>query len=110
VTWQVTLNGGDKNVALPNGTRYQGSAAVVLSDAEYSQLSPTALASLMSAADLGGIASYQVTIAGGITNLVLPDLIRHKAGDVVTLSDDQYSTISAAAKAAFFSSTVVTVS
>lgn len=62
MTYTVTLNSPDKNVVLPNGTRYQGSAAVVLSDQEYSMLSPTALAALMSAASAGGTAAYAVTL------------------------------------------------
>ena len=110
VTYTVTLNGGDQEVVLPNGLRYQGAAQVVLSDAQYAQLSPHALASLMTSVPSGGIAAYQVTIAGGQSNVVLPDKLRHQAGDVVTLSDDEYSTIPAYARASLFSSTVVTVS
>lgn len=41
--------------------------------------------------------TYQVTVAAGKANVVLPDGLRHKAGDVVVLSDSQYSSLSAAA-------------
>lgn len=109
MTYTVTLNGGDRDVALPNGLRYQGAAQVVLSDGEYAQLSPHALSALMTSVSAGGIASYKVTIAAGLSNVVLPDGLRHKAGDVITLSDAEYSTIPAYATASLFSSTVVTV-
>jgi hypothetical protein len=109
VTFTVTLNSPDKNVVLPNGTRYQGSAAVVLSDDEYSRLSPTALASLMSAASAGGTATYTVTIAAGLKGVVLPDGLMHKGGDVVVLSDQEYSTITPAAISGLFSSVVTAV-
>jgi hypothetical protein len=108
MTWTVTLDGGDREVALPNGLRYQGAAEVVLSDDWYGQLSANALASLMSASYLGGIASYTVTMAGGTAFVVLPDGLPHKAGDQVTLSDEQYSIVSPAA-AALFSSVVTAV-
>lgn len=105
MTYTATLNSPDHNVVLPNGTRYQGSAAVVLSDDEYAQLSPRA-SSLLTAVYLGGDVGFRVTVAAGITQLVLPDGLRHKSGDVVTLSDSQYSTISPAAVSALFSSVV----
>lgn len=110
MTYSVTLNGGDRNVALPNGTRYQGGATVVLSDDEYAQLSPTALSGLMSASSLGGTAAYTVTLNAGLKGVVLPDGLMHHGGDVVVLSDAEYSTITPAAKAALFASTTVTVS
>jgi hypothetical protein len=50
-----------------------------------------------------------VTIAAGKTNVVLPNGVRYKAGDVVVLSDEEYSTISAAAKAALFSADSTTL-
>jgi hypothetical protein len=109
VTYTATLNSPDKNVVLPNGTRYQGSAAVVLSDDEYSRLSPTAVASLMSVAPAGGTASYTVTIGAGLKGIVLPDGLMHKAGDVVVLSDQEYSTITPNAIATLFSSVVKAV-
>jgi hypothetical protein len=109
VTYTVTLNSPDKNVVLPNGTRYQGSAAVVLSDQEYSMLSPTALASLMSAVPAGGTASYTATLSAGLKSVVLPDGLMHKGGDVVVLSDTEYSTMTPNAIATLFSSVVRTV-
>lgn len=109
MTYTATVAGGKKDVVLPNGSRYQVGAAVVLSDDENAMLSAGALASLVTDAPLGGTASYAVTIAAGKKDVVLPDGLRHQAGAVVTLSDDEYSTISPAAKAALFSSTVVTV-
>lgn len=105
MTWTVTLDGGDREVVLPNGLRYQGAAEVVLSDDWYGQLSASALESLMSAAYLGGIASYTVTMAGGTSSVVLPDGLLHKAGDVVELADEQYSIVSPAAAALFSSVT-----
>lgn len=41
MTHTITLNGGLKDVVLPNQLRYQGGATVVLSDQQYSQLSAT---------------------------------------------------------------------
>lgn len=46
---------------------------------------------------------YQVTVAPGLSNVVLPDGLRHKAGDVVTLTDDQYGTLSATALSSLLS-------
>jgi hypothetical protein len=46
--WQVTLNSGLKEVALPNGLRYQGAAEVVLSDDWYGQLSANSVSPLFS--------------------------------------------------------------
>lgn len=109
MTWQVTLNSGDREVALPNGLRYQGSAQVVLSDRWYAQLSAAALASLMSATSLGGTAAYAVTLAAGLHGVVLPDGLRHKAGDVVTLSDEEFSVLTPNVVSTLFSSVVRTV-
>ncbi len=50
--------------------------------------------------------SRQITIAPGLTNIVLPNGRRCKGGDVVILSDEEYATISAAARAAIFSSDI----
>jgi hypothetical protein len=109
VTYTATLNGGDQEVVLPNGLRYQGSAQVVLSDDWYAQLSAHAVSALLSTASLGGTATYQVTIAGGLHGVALPDGLCYKAADVVTLSDEQYSVITPAAVAALFSSVSVKV-
>jgi hypothetical protein len=67
MAWQVTLNSGLKEVVLPDGLRYQGGATVVLSDADYGQLSAHAVSSLFSgAAQLtGGLAKVAATPVGG---------------------------------------------
>jgi hypothetical protein len=109
MTWTVTLDSGDRDVVLPNGLRYQGSAEVVLSDDWYAQMSASALAALASAAELGGEASYTVTVASGLDGVVLPDGLRHKAGDVVELADEQYSVLTTGAVSTLLSSVVVTV-
>lgn len=109
MTYTVTLNSGDVEVVLPNGLRYQGLASVVLSDRWYSQLSDAAKASLLSSSYMNGVASYTVTIAPGSSGVVLPDGIRHKAGDVVVLSDEEYSVLTPSAVAALFSSVAVKV-
>ena len=103
MTWMVTLDSGDREVVLPNGLRYQGTAEIVLSDDWYGQLSAAALESLMSASYLGGIVSYTVTIAEGASGVALPDGLLHKAGDAVTLADWQYSAVPPAAGALFSS-------
>lgn len=109
MTWTVTLDSGDREVVLPNGLRYQGTAEAVLSDRWYAQLSASALESLAGASYLGGIAAYTVTMAEGASMVVLPDGLAHKAGDQVLLSDEQYSLVTPSAAEAFFSSVVTTV-
>jgi hypothetical protein len=109
MTWTVTLDSGDREVVLPNGLRYQGTAQVVLSDEWYSQLSGAALSSLLSAVSMGGTASYTVTIAAGLDGVVLPDGIRYKGGDVAVLSDEEYSVLTPNAVATLFSSVVTGV-
>jgi hypothetical protein len=109
MTWTVTLDSGDREVVLPNGLRYQGAAEVVLSDAWYGQLSAGALASLMSASYAGGTASYAVTLAGGLMGVVLPGGLRYDSGNVVTLSDEQYSALTPASVQNLLSSVSVTV-
>jgi len=108
MTYTVTLKAGTKDVLLPNGNRYQATNAPTLSDREYGLLSVNAGA-LVTHSYLGGTVSHQVTIAAGKTNVVLPNGVRYKAGDVVVLSDEEYSTISAAAKAALFSADSTTL-
>ena len=49
VSHQVTILANLTNVVLPNGIRYDGGAVVVLSDEEYSLLTPPAKAALFSA-------------------------------------------------------------
>jgi hypothetical protein len=109
MTWTVTLDSGDREVVLPNGLRYQGTAQVVLSDGWYAQLSAHALSALLSAESLGGTASYAVTVASGLHGVVLPDGLRHKAGDVVVLSDEEYSLLTPNAVSTLFSSVQTTV-
>lgn len=108
MTWQLTVNAGVKDYAAPNGNRYQAGAVFTVSDREYGLMSAGGRA-LIAPSYLGGTVSHQVTIASGKTNVVLPNLGRYKAGDVVTLSDEQYSTISAGAKAALFSADTTTL-
>lgn len=48
--------------------------------------------------------SYQVTVAPGKSNVVMPDGLRYKAGDVVTLGDDQYAQLSPSAASSLLSS------
>lgn len=110
MTWTVTLDGGDREVVLPNGLRFQGGAEVVLSDRWYGQLSADALEALMSASYLGGIISYTVTMAEGTSMVALPDGLLHKAGDEVTLSDEQYSILTPASVDGLFSSVATAVS
>lgn len=109
MTWTVTLNGGDRDVALPNGLRYQGTAQVVLSDRWYAQLSAHALSSLMSAVSAGGTAAYRVTLAAGKANVALPNGLRYSAGAVAVLSDEEYSLLTPHAVSMLFSSVVRTV-
>jgi hypothetical protein len=110
VTWTVTIDDGRQEVVLPNGLRYQGAAEVVLSDRWHSLLSASALSSLMSAESLGGTASYTVTVADGVSMAALPNGLVYGAGDVVVLSDEEYSVITPSAAAALFSSVDTTVS
>ena len=109
MTYEVTLDGGDQEVVLPNGLRYQGAAQVVLSDDQYAQLSANALSALLSASFLGGVASYTVTLNGGLDNVVLPDGLRYRGGDVVTLADYEYSILTPTAVSTLFSSVRVAV-
>lgn len=102
MTYQITVNAGVKDLVAPNGNRYQGGSVFTISDREYGLLSTTA-GTNFTHSYLGGTVSHQVTIAAGLTNVVLPNGSRYKTGDVVVLSDEEYSTISAAAKSALFS-------
>jgi len=109
MTYEVTLDGGDREIVLPNGLRYQGAAQVVLSDGQYSELSAGALASLLSASYLGGVASYAVTLNSGLGNIVLPDGLRYRGGAVAELADDEYSILTPNSVSTLFSSVSVTV-
>jgi hypothetical protein len=108
VTYQLTVNGGVKNFVAPNGNRYQAGAVLTVSDREYGLMGAGGRA-LVAEVYSGGTVSHTVTIASGKTNVVLPNGNRYKAGDVVVLSDEEYSTISAAAKAALFSADTTTL-
>ena len=105
MTYSVTIAAGKKDVVLPNGNRYQAGAVVALSDDEYSELTPGALKTLISATSyLGAAVTRTIFIAASAKNVVLPNLQRYNGGAMVVLSDAQYSTIDAAAKAAWFAS------
>jgi phosphodiesterase/alkaline phosphatase D-like protein len=106
----MALNAGLQNVVMPNGSRYAGGAQVILSSDEYSQLSPTARAALMIDSSSGRTGTYTVTVAAGLKGVVLPDGLMHKGGDVVILSDAQYSTITPNAISTIFSSVTLAVS
>jgi hypothetical protein len=108
VTYQLTANAGVKNLIAGNGNRYQAGAVFTVSDREYGQMDANGR-SLVAESYLGGTVSHMVTIASGKSNVVLPNGGRYKAGDVVVLSDEEYSTISAAAKAALFSADTTTL-
>jgi hypothetical protein len=92
VTYAVTIAPGLKDVVLPNGSRYQAGDVVVLSDAEFAQLSPTS-GPLFSDTQTLGTVDYRATIAAGKTNVVLPTGLRYQPGDWVALSDAEYSTM-----------------
>lgn len=115
MTYSLVVNAGAGNFAAPNGQRYAAGAAFTLTDAEFGLLTAGAKAGLTAGSggtatgSLGGTVSHQVTIAAGLGNVVLPDGLRHKAGDVVVLSDQEYSTIPASAKAALFSADTTTL-
>jgi hypothetical protein len=108
VSYQLTVNAGVKNFVAPNGNRYAAGGVFTLSDREWGLMSASAQA-LVAHTYLGGNVSHTVTIASGKTNVVLPNGGRYKAADVVVLSDEEYSTISAAAKAALFSADTTTL-
>ena len=115
MTYSFTVSAGVHGLVAPNGQRYMAADAFTLTDEEYGRLTPGAAALLAAGAGatssgyLGGTVSHQVTIAGGKQNVVLPDGLRHEAGDVVVLSDAQYSTIPAAAKSALLSADTTTL-
>ena len=115
MTYSLTVDSGTDGLVAPNGQRYAAGAAFTLADAEFGLLTAGARTKLAAGAGgtstgyLGGTVSHQVTIASGTVNVVLPDGLRHKAGDVVVLSDQEYSTIPAAAKSALFSADTTTL-
>lgn len=119
MTYAFTVNAGVRGFVAPNGQRYRPGDAFTLTDEEFGRLTAGAKVLLTHASDgaitstatgsVGGTVSHQVTLAAGTSNVVLPDGLRHKAGDVVVLSDQEYSTIPAAAKAALFSADTTTL-
>lgn len=115
MTYALVVDSGVVNLTAPDGQRYRAADAFTLTDAGYGLLTPGAKASLSAGSGgtstgyLGGTVSHQVTLAAGTSNVVLPDGIRHKAGDVVVLSDQEYSIIPAAAKSALFSADTTTL-
>lgn len=98
----VAVNAGAREVVLPNGLRYQGGdSGIVLSGDQYARLSPGAP---VTAAALGGTASYACTVRAGLHGVLLPTGQRAKGGDSVTLADWQYGLMTAEAVASIFSS------
>jgi hypothetical protein len=52
--------------------------------------------------------TWQLTVEAGLKEIVLPDGLRHQGGDVIVLSDAQYSILSAHSVATLFSSVTQT--
>lgn len=109
MTYTLTVNAGTAPVVMPNGIRYKAGSAFKLTDAEFGLLADGVKAVLTAGAGgtatgyLGGTVSHQVTIHSGLSNVVLPDGLRYKAGDVTVLSDADYGLIPATALSALFS-------
>jgi hypothetical protein len=116
MTYALTVKTGESNIACPDGQRRKAGDQFTVSDREYG-LMTTAGVALFSPGPggtvptgyLGGTVSHQVTINTGLKNVVLPNGNRYKAGDVVVLTDEEYSTIPAAAKSALFSADTTTL-
>jgi hypothetical protein len=110
--YSVTIAAGKKDVILPNMNRYQAGAVVTLTDEQYGRLTARAITTLLTAPGVhtagGGNVSRTVTLKSTVKDVVLPNGLRYGPSAVVVLSDQQYSTISPAAKAALFASDVVT--
>lgn len=116
MTYTLTVNSGDGNLVTPEGIRHPAGDAFTLTDADFGTLTAGAKA-LLTAGDggtstgsLGGTVSHQVTIAGGLDSVVLPNGLRYKAGDVVVLSDDEYGLIPAASLSSLFSADTTSLS
>jgi len=110
MTYALTVGSGTDSVVMPNGLRYAAEAAFTLSDRQFGLLTAGAK-ELLAAGEggtstgyLGGTVSHQVTIAGGLDNVVLPNGLRYTAGGVAVLSDEEYSLIPAGALSSLFSS------
>lgn len=110
MTYSLTVNSGDGNLVTPEGIRHPAGDSFTLADADFGLLTAGAKAMLTagsggtSTGSLGGTVSHQVTIAGGLHNVVLPNGLRYKSGAVVVLSDDEYGLIPAGALSSLFSS------
>jgi hypothetical protein len=109
MTYALTVNAGESVVA-PDGIRHPAGDSFTLTDAEFGTLTAGAKG-LLTAGNggtatgyLGGTVSHQVTIAAGLSNVVLPNGLRYTAGDTAVLSDEEYSLIAPAAASALFSS------
>lgn len=115
MTYTLTVNSGTNGLVAPNGLRYFAGQGFTLTDAQYGKLTAGAKARLTAGAggtatgSLGGCVSHQVTIRSGLKNVVLPNGLRYKAGDVAVLSDDEYSLIPAAALSTLFSADTTTL-
>jgi hypothetical protein len=112
MTYSVTIAANKRDVVLPTGSRYQAGAVVTLTDEQYGRMPASAVASLLTAPGVhtagGGNVSRTVTLKSTVRNVVLPNGIRYNGSAVVVLSDEQYSTISPAARAALFATDVTT--
>jgi hypothetical protein len=106
MTWQLTVRPGLANVTGPDGQRRQGGDSFIISDRQYGSMTAAALAAFYSKSYLGGTVSHQVTVAPGLRDVVLPVRPggrRCQGGEVITLSDEEYGTISASTRTALFS-------
>jgi hypothetical protein len=115
MTYTLTVNAGTSSIVMPNGVRYFAGSAFTLTDEQYGLLEAGAKSRLTAGAGgtatgyLGGTVSHQVTIAAGLKNVVLPDGLRYRAGDVTVLSDADYGLIPHGALAALFSADTTTL-
>jgi hypothetical protein len=110
MTYALTVSSGTDSIVMPNGIRYAAESAFTLTDAEFGLLTAeakdvlAAVSGATSSGYLGGTVSHQVTIAAGLSNVVLPNGLRYDAGDVVVLSDAEYGLVPHSALSALFSS------
>jgi hypothetical protein len=115
MTYTLTVNAGTSSLVMPNGVRYSASGAFTLTDEQYGLLTDGVKSLLTAGAGgtatgyLGGTVSHQVTIHSGVKNVVLPDGLRYKAGDVTVLSDADYGLIPHSALAVLFSADTTTL-
>jgi len=115
MTYTLTVNAGHGGLVTPEGIRHPAGDAFTLTDADFGTLTAGAKAALTAGAGgtatgyLGGTVSHQVTIHSGLSNVVLPNGLRYKAGAVVVLSDAEYGLIPAAALSTLFSADTTTL-